>query len=88
MIPSAVQDGKPIFIREKKVTSTTEPDIFTYFWQTFTAQPIRQPPDLTSYPDLKIGDVYINSVLGETKSNQLWIWTAGDDGDPFWKRAS
>ena len=49
--------------------------------------PLLQPPDLSSHADLSIGDVYINIVRGQTKAEQLWIWTAGGDDGLFWKRA-
>ncbi len=81
------QDGEPIFIRDKKNTSTIEPDIWTYFWESFTAVPLLQPTNLTSHADLAIGDVYCNHVRGAAKP-QLWIWTAGADGEGLWKRAS
>ncbi|RDX47413.1 hypothetical protein OH76DRAFT_1484767 [Lentinus brumalis] len=81
------QDGEPIFIREDRVTSTTEPDVVTYFWESFTTTPLRQPPTLTMYPDLTVGDVYCNHVKGEVKATQLWIWTMGSDGSAYWKRA-
>ncbi|KAI0694472.1 hypothetical protein C8T65DRAFT_744351 [Cerioporus squamosus] len=81
------QDGEPIFIRQKRVTSTTEPDVVTYFWESFTTVPLRQPPTLTMYPDLTVGDLYCNHVKGEVKATQLWIWTMGSDGAGYWKRA-
>ncbi|RPD78446.1 hypothetical protein L226DRAFT_610364 [Lentinus tigrinus ALCF2SS1-7] len=81
------QDGEPIFIRQERVTSTTEPDVLTYFWESFTTVPLRHPPDLSSYPELTVGDVYCNILRGETRGVQLWIWVIGDDGVGHWKRA-
>ncbi len=64
----------------------------TNFWESFTAVPLRQPPNLTSRPDLAYGDVYINIVrgemIGQVNTEQLWIWTEGADGHGFWKSAS
>ncbi|RPD60322.1 hypothetical protein L226DRAFT_577049 [Lentinus tigrinus ALCF2SS1-7] len=80
------QDGEPIFIRQERVTSTTEPEVVTYFWESFTAVPLCQPPDLTAHPDLTAGDLYSNIVRGESKSVQLWMWTVDAEGAGAWKR--
>ncbi|RDX39904.1 hypothetical protein OH76DRAFT_1490748 [Lentinus brumalis] len=88
-----VRDGEPIFIRETRNSSTTEPDVSTTFWETFSAQPIRSPPDLTRYPDLTVGDVYSHVILSEScevadaVDVQLWHWTSNSDGQHLWKRA-
>lgn len=52
--------------------------------------PLRQPPNLTKYPDLTVGDIYCNIVLAEGQSPmpQVWIWTPAVDGTGYWKRAS
>ena len=59
----------------------------TYFWESFTAIPLGQPPDLAAYNDLAIGDIYCNIVRGDIEAVQLWIWTMGSDGTGYWKRA-
>ncbi|KAI0730675.1 hypothetical protein C8Q76DRAFT_792823 [Earliella scabrosa] len=81
------RDGNPIFVREHRKTSTTEPDIITWYWQSFTLTPLHQPPDLTSYPKLSFGDIYCNVVKASPQSAQLWVWTKGLDGKGDWERA-
>ncbi|KAI0744911.1 hypothetical protein C8Q76DRAFT_789378 [Earliella scabrosa] len=81
------QDGQPIFIRDRRVTSTIEPDIITYFWESFTAVPLQAPPDLSSYPDLTVGDLYCNHARGDSPTMQLWIWSVAADGSGYWKKA-
>ncbi|RDX51815.1 hypothetical protein OH76DRAFT_1417161 [Lentinus brumalis] len=87
------RDGEPLFIRDTKRTSTTEPDILTFYWESFTAQPIVSPPDLTRYADLREGDLYSNVILSETCERedaidvQLWLWAPGADGTCVWTRA-
>ncbi|KAI0713508.1 hypothetical protein C8Q76DRAFT_693409 [Earliella scabrosa] len=81
------QDGEAIFIRDKRVTSTTEPDIVTHFWESFTAIPLPEPPNLSSYPDLTVGDLYCNHVRGAAPSIQLWLWSVAVDGTGYWKKA-
>ncbi|KAI0738550.1 hypothetical protein C8Q80DRAFT_1275522 [Daedaleopsis nitida] len=81
------QDGEPIFIKESRVTSTTEPDVVTHFWESFTSAPLDQPPDLSSYPDLAVGDVYCNIVKAAPPSVQMWLWTSDTNGTTGWKRA-
>ena len=56
----------------------------TYFWESFTAVPLRNPPDLSTRPELTIGDVYCNIVRGQQKSVQLWIWTE-ENGRRTWQ---
>ncbi|KAI0746382.1 hypothetical protein C8Q80DRAFT_1121228 [Daedaleopsis nitida] len=86
------KDGDPVFIRDNRVTSTTERDIVTYFWESFTMNSLRQPPDLSSYVDLCAGDIYCNKICSSDKSSlptvQLWIWTVDNKGDGSWKRAT
>lgn len=81
------QEGEPIYIRDYRVTSTTEPDILTWYWESFTSAPLRHPPDLTSYSDLAFGDIFCNIVTGDNDFAQLWIWTAVGDGSGQWKKA-
>ncbi|KAI0742324.1 hypothetical protein C8Q80DRAFT_1273016 [Daedaleopsis nitida] len=80
------QDGDPIFIRDSRVTSTTEPDVLTHFWESFSLIPLRQPPDLSSHPDLVFGDVYCNIVKGNVPTVQLWHWTREAGSDGVWQK--
>ncbi|RDX40142.1 hypothetical protein OH76DRAFT_1490547 [Lentinus brumalis] len=80
------QNGEPIFIRQDRITSTTEPDVVTYFWESFTAVPLHHPPDLSSYPRLTAGDIFCNHVRDGSRAVQLWSWIIGDDGVGSWKR--
>ncbi|KAI0702556.1 hypothetical protein C8Q76DRAFT_789324 [Earliella scabrosa] len=80
-------DGEPFFLKDNRTTSTTDPDVRTPFWESFSAEPILNPPDLTSYPDLKVGDLYSNVVLDlPTVTVQLWTWSVSADGKGYWKK--
>ncbi|KAI0740500.1 hypothetical protein C8Q76DRAFT_790945 [Earliella scabrosa] len=80
-------DGEPFFIKDNRTTSTIDPHVRTPFWESFSSEPIDHPPDLTSYPDLKVDDLYSNVVLDLPQIMvQLWIWTVGADGSGFWKK--
>lgn len=58
-----------------------------WFWESFTLEPLGHPPDLTSYSDLTLGDLYFNVVKGDRSSFQLWSWVRDGKGVEYWKRA-
>ncbi|KAJ3000373.1 hypothetical protein NUW54_g6793 [Trametes sanguinea] len=69
-----MQNGEPVFIRDSRCSSTKDKDCITSWWESSSRAPLREPPDLSDKPDLALGDLYCNHVIG-IDAPQLWIWT-------------
>ncbi|TFK80748.1 hypothetical protein K466DRAFT_605075 [Polyporus arcularius HHB13444] len=82
--------GSPIVRTERKVTPRpkhNEPrkTILTPYWgpgKTPALELIRAPPDLTSDPELAVGDVFHWYTAVQYR---LWVWDSDDDGLSKWQ---
>ncbi|KAI9057364.1 hypothetical protein FKP32DRAFT_1681507 [Trametes sanguinea] len=78
-----VQNGRPVFIRNQRTSSTVDKDIVTYWWQSYSRTPLSEPAELGVQKELALGDVYSNIVVGIDEP-QLWVCDDIVDGRPKW----
>ncbi|KAL7279728.1 hypothetical protein ACG7TL_006135 [Trametes sanguinea] len=78
-----VQNGKPVFVREHRISSTKDKDCITYWWACVSRSSLAEPPKLGDRSDLVIGDLFCNHIMG-MKHPQMWICTAVGNGQPTW----
>lgn len=85
LIPG-VQNGAPVFMRRERTSSSTYRECVTAYYESFSRDELRSPPDLPSDSQLEEGDIYINIVYGPGTA-QMWIWTRDGGRVAFWKVA-
>ncbi|KAI0325698.1 hypothetical protein GY45DRAFT_1374550 [Cubamyces sp. BRFM 1775] len=82
-----VQNGEPVFMRQHHTSSTKDKDCVTYYWKCFSRTPLAEPPELGERPDLAIGDLFYNQIMG-VDAPRLWVCTAIQDGRAVWNTIS
>lgn len=56
----------------------------TFWWETSSDRPIRQPVDLSARSDLQEGDLFLHRSTGKL---QIWLWIKDSSGEGMqWKR--
>ncbi|KAI0827605.1 hypothetical protein BC628DRAFT_1418238 [Trametes gibbosa] len=58
------QNGEPVFMRKKNISSTKDKDCLTFWWECFSSAPLRELPDLSTRPEFALGDILVNRVIG------------------------
>ncbi|KAI0644130.1 hypothetical protein C8Q79DRAFT_927957 [Trametes meyenii] len=79
------KNGQPVFIRQQWKSSTKDKGCMTAWWECNSRVPLHEPPTaLSSIPELALGDLFCDRVVG-VDTPRLWIWAAVGDKPLFWR---
>ncbi|KAI1787145.1 hypothetical protein LXA43DRAFT_1098539 [Ganoderma leucocontextum] len=57
-----IKNGTPVFMRWERASLSTDRECVTMYYESFSREELRSPPDLSGDSQLEEGDIYINTV--------------------------